>query len=69
MQAQYKVTVLKGTADADSIGQYVCQKADQLNAALVVMAAHNKGRQVKFIVGSVTQYCTKVCSKTVLVMH
>lgn len=33
------------------------------------MAAHNKGRQVKFIVGSVTRFCIKFCNKTVLVMH
>ena len=33
------------------------------------MAAHNKGRQVNFTVGSVTQYCTKHCSRTVLVVH
>lgn len=67
--AEYKVTVLKGTNDADSIGQFVCHQAEQLGAAVVVMAAHNKGRQVKFIVGSVTQFCTKFCNKTVLVMH
>ncbi len=68
-QAEYKVTVLKGTNDADSIGQFVCRQAEQLGAAVVVMAAHNKGRQVKFIVGSVTRFCIKFCNKTVLVMH
>ena len=68
-QASYKVMVLKGTMDADSIGQNICHQAEHAGVAVVVMAAHNKGRQIKFIVGSVTQYCTKHCSKTVLVMH
>ncbi|KAL3145945.1 hypothetical protein ABBQ38_015305 [Trebouxia sp. C0009 RCD-2024] len=69
MGASYKVLVLKGTTDADSIGQNICHQAENAGVAVVVMAAHNKGRQIKFIVGSVTQYCTKHCSKTVLVMH
>ena len=55
--------------DADSIGQNICHQAEHAGVAVVAMAAHNKGRQIKFIVGSVTQYCTKHCSKTVLVMH
>ena len=68
-QASYKVMVLKGTTDADSIGQNICHQAEHAGVAVVAMAAHNKGRQIKFIVGSVTQYCAKHCSKTVLVMH
>lgn len=69
MQADYKVTVMKGTSDTDSIAQIICHQAEQLGASLVVMAAHNKGRQVKYIVGTVTEYCTHHLGKTVLVMH
>jgi nucleotide-binding universal stress UspA family protein len=44
-------------------------QADELNAALVVMAAHHKGRLLKYLVGSVTKYTVNKCNQTVLVMH
>ena len=69
LQAAFKVTVMKGTGDTDSIAQIICHQAEDLGVSLVVMAAHNKGRQVKYIVGTVTEYCTHHCGKTVLVMH
>ncbi len=35
----------------------------------VVMAAHHKGRLLKYLVGNVTKYCVSHCQQTVLVAH
>ena len=51
------------------IGSIICQRADQLQAALVVMAKHNKGALQEFFVGSSTTYCTHHCRSPVLVLH
>ena len=44
-------------------------QADEYSAALVVMAAHNKGRLLKYLLGSATKYCVNHCRSTVLVHH
>ncbi len=69
VQAMYKVAIMKGSTDADSIGQHICHSAEQLRAAAVVMAAHNKGKAVKWLVGSTMQYCMHQCHQTLLCMH
>jgi nucleotide-binding universal stress UspA family protein len=60
---------VRGEGDCESVGQLICAKADELRATLVAMAAHNKGRLVRFIVGSTTQYCIWHSHVTVLVMQ
>ncbi len=54
--------------DCDSIGQSICVKADELRATLIAMSAHNKGRLMRFLVGSVTQYCVRTSHATVAVV-
>lgn len=44
-------------------------QAEELDAALIVMAAHHKGRLLKYLVGSVTSYCINKSRQTVLVAH
>ena len=63
------MSIVRGEGDCESVGQLICQKADDLRASLVAMAAHNKGRLVRFIVGSTTQYCLRHARATVLVMQ
>ena len=69
LQAQYKVDIVRGGTDRQSIGEAICNRAADLAAALVVMAAHNRGAMIRFIVGSTTQYCIEHCEQTVMVMH
>lgn len=38
------VHIIKYEVDNDSIGNVICKKADELDAALVVMARHNKSK-------------------------
>ena len=40
---------------ADTVGEHICHVAEQLQAAAVICAAHNKGHNVKYLVGSNTQ--------------
>lgn len=68
-QVPYHVCIVRGETDCESVGQLICQKADELKAALMAMAAHNKGRLVRFIVGSTTRYCIRHSHVTVLVMQ
>ncbi|KAK9861143.1 hypothetical protein WJX84_008860 [Apatococcus fuscideae] len=69
--AHPQVSIVKGEGgDADSIGDIICRKAEETQAALVVMAAHTKGSpQERHAVGAVTRYCTRHCTSTVLVMQ
>ena len=70
MQATSEVSIVKGEGDdADSIGEIVCRKAQEAQASIVIMAAHNKGSSVQHAVGAVTRYCTRHCTSTVLVMQ
>lgn len=67
--ASHDVSIVEASTDCDIIGQQICHKAEELDAALVVMAAHHKGRLLRYLVGSVTKYCVNKCRQTVLVMH
>ena len=67
LQADYHVSLVHGAGDAESIGEIICAKAEELDAALIAMAAHNQGRLVRFIVGSVTQYCMRQARGSVLI--
>eukprot|EP00891_Asterochloris_glomerata_P003738 jgi/Astpho2/3738/Aster-04922 len=69
VKAEYKIDVQKGSDDPDTVGEHICHMAEQLQAAAVICAAHNKGHNVKYLVGSNTQYTMRNCSQTVLVMH
>jgi hypothetical protein len=68
-QIPFKLELVRFATDNDSIGAVICRRADQLNAAAVVMAKHNKGRIKEFFVGSATVYCTHHCKSPLLIMH
>ncbi|KAG2438368.1 hypothetical protein HYH02_010823 [Chlamydomonas schloesseri] len=65
----YQVELVRFATDNESIGAVICKRAEQLQAAAVVMAKHNKGAIKEFFVGSVCNYCTHHCKSPVLVMH
>ncbi|KAK9828007.1 hypothetical protein WJX81_008304 [Elliptochloris bilobata] len=55
------VHIVKGEVDTDSIGNVICRKADEVDAAAVVMASHTRSKLTEFVLGSVTNYCTHHC--------
>lgn len=55
-------------ADHD-IAVGVGTQANEADAVLVVMAAHQKSRTPMYILGSTTKYCLNRCGHTVLVAH
>lgn len=57
----YQLEIVKFACDNDSIGSIICKRADQLNAAAVMLAKHDKGAIAEFFVGSVTTYCEWSC--------
>ena len=52
----YKLDIIAYEMNNTSIGEVVCEKASILDADVIVMASHRKGRIQKFFVGSVTNY-------------
>ena len=48
----------QGEVDTDSIGNVICRKAVEVDAAAVVMASHTRSKLTEFVLGSVTNYCT-----------
>lgn len=61
------VHIVKYEIDTDSIGNVVCKKADELEAAVTVLARHTKSRLQEFFLGSVTSYCVHHSKRPVLV--
>lgn len=53
--------------DTSSVGEVVCEKAVEVDAAAVIMASHGKGRLKEFFIGSVTNYCLHRCKKPVII--
>ncbi len=52
-------TGAQGEVDTDSIGNVICRKAREVDAAAVVMASHTRSKLTEFFLGSVTNYCTR----------
>ena len=52
----YKLDIIAYEMNNTSIGEVVCEKASILDADVIVMASHRKGRIQEFFVGSVTNY-------------
>lgn len=61
----YTLEVVKAAGDAESIGEFICSRAVELDVTLVCMGAHEKGAAVRFFVGSVTSHCVKHCARCV----
>lgn len=51
VQIPYQVEIVRGCVDNDSIGALLCRRAEQLNAAVLVMAKHNRGAVKEFFIG------------------
>eukprot|EP00193_Tetraselmis_chui_P013290 CAMPEP_0177782248 /NCGR_PEP_ID=MMETSP0491_2-20121128/18338_1 /TAXON_ID=63592 /ORGANISM="Tetraselmis chuii, Strain PLY429" /LENGTH=430 /DNA_ID=CAMNT_0019302479 /DNA_START=840 /DNA_END=2132 /DNA_ORIENTATION=- len=50
-------------------GDVIIKKAQECNAAAVVMASHNKGPIAEFFFGSITNYCAHNCPTPVVILH
>jgi structural maintenance of chromosome 2 len=51
LQIPYQVEVVRGCVDNDSIGALLCRRAEQLDAAVLLMAKHNRGAIKEFFIG------------------
>eukprot|EP01025_Chloroclados_australasicus_P013614 TRINITY_DN16405_c2_g1_i3.p1 TRINITY_DN16405_c2_g1~~TRINITY_DN16405_c2_g1_i3.p1 ORF type:complete len:176 (-),score=15.88 TRINITY_DN16405_c2_g1_i3:11-538(-) len=67
--SQALVHLIKSEVDNDAIGRVICEKAESLHAAVVVLAKHTRGAIKEFFLGSVCMYCVKHCKRPVLVHH
>lgn len=65
----YELEVVKTGGDAESIGEVICARAVEVGARIVILCAHDKGKAVRFFVGSVTDYCVRHSSVPVVVVH
>lgn len=61
--------IIKFETDADSIGTVLCKKAEELKAAVLVVARHNKSKLQQFFLGSVSGFCIQNSKRPVLVHH
>lgn len=55
--------------DNDSIGEAICKRASNINAAVIVIASHNKGVIKEFFLGSVSKYTSTHAQQAVIVVH
>lgn len=58
---------IEGTAD--EIGAVVCQAAEDVGAAAVVVGSHTRGGVAEYLLGSVAMYVTHNCPRPVAVLH
>lgn len=63
------VHIVKSETDSGSVGHIVCNKAEELRAACVVMGNHNKGSVKEFFTGSVSHYIMGHCKVPVVVVR
>lgn len=64
---RYTAEIVAYETDNQSIGEIVCERAADLEAAAVIMAASGKGRVKEFFIGSVTNYCLHRCKRPVVI--
>lgn len=62
------VHIVKSETDTSSVGHIICQKAEEIHAACILMGNHNKGPLAEFFMGSVSQYVTHHCKVPVVIM-
>ncbi len=62
----YAVEIVHYLMDNDSVGDAVCQRADALDAAAVVLAKHQRGRISEFFLGRCEWGCALKCTGTPL---
>lgn len=51
------------------IGKAVCEKAEELEAAPLVLATHDKSYFERMLLGSISNYCLAKCKRPVLLLH
>ena len=66
---QFTAEVVAYETDNSSIGEIICERATDTDAAAVIMASHGKGRVREFFIGSVTNYCLHRCKKPVVIFR
>ena len=64
---RYTAEIVAYETDNQSIGEIVCERAADLDAAAVIMAASGKSRVKEFFIGSVTNYCLHRCKRPVVI--
>lgn len=64
----FKLHVVVGPVDSDSIAKVVITKSADVDAALIVIARHQRGKFASFFVGSVTSNLVKKSKFPVVVV-
>ncbi|GAB4823893.1 hypothetical protein N2152v2_010939 [Parachlorella kessleri] len=59
----FRLHVIVGPTDTDSVAEVIARKCSDLQAACVVLAKHSKGRLKELWAGSVTVACLRKCCK------
>jgi len=63
------VHIVKYETDCESVGAMLCKKAEDLKAAVTVVAKHDKTMAQQFFLGSVSNYCVQHAKQPVVVHH
>lgn len=66
---RFVVEVARGNLDTWSVGEVVCERAEELCAAAIVMAPHGRGRVKEWFVGSVCNHCLHHSKTPVVVVR
>jgi nucleotide-binding universal stress UspA family protein len=66
---RYTAEVVAYETDNTSVGEIVCERAAEMDAAAVIMASHGKSRIREFFIGSVTNYALHRCKRPVIVFR
>ena len=65
----YQVEIIHYLTDSQSIGEAICTRAENLNAAVVAMAKHSRGKVSTFVFGSSSRYVTEHASCPVIIVE
>lgn len=60
---------VQGNVMSDACSSQICRLAEELNVRVVVVGSHGKGAIRKALLGSVSDYLTRHCTRPVLVVR
>ena len=64
----FQLHVIVGPVDSEAVAKLVAKKSKDLDAEVVIVARHSKGKLKEYWVGSVTKALVKICPVPVAVV-
>ena len=69
MQVKHELSIRELSIDRTGIGEAICDQADDLKAAAVVMSASSRQGRMLYVLGPTCEYVINRCHHPVILSH